>query len=98
MLGRSFYIIYVLKTASRTTAVITWSSLSFIIVFWSVYLATDGFKAPEETPPPEPITKSPEPEVKQPAELKRPPEPVAVGDLKEIWLHVPGMRKRLKIT
>jgi amino acid transporter len=89
-LGRSFYIIYVLKTASRTTAVITWSSLAFIIVFWSVYLASDGFKfSGEASPALEPIANSPKP---APA-----PGPVAKGELKEIWLHVPDMKERLNI-
>ena len=41
-MARSFYIIYVRKTATRTTAIVAWCSLVFMVSFWTWYLAAGG--------------------------------------------------------
>jgi hypothetical protein len=38
LLGRSFYILYVQKNATRATRVITWISATFMVGFWSWHL------------------------------------------------------------
>lgn len=43
MIGRSFYVIYVRKIASRATVVIAWSSLTFMIGFWTWYLTVGSW-------------------------------------------------------
>jgi hypothetical protein len=35
LLGRSFYLIYVKKRASRPVVILTWCSATFVIVFWT---------------------------------------------------------------
>jgi hypothetical protein len=47
LLGRSFYVIYVHKTSTRLTTGMAWFSLTFMIVFWTWYLVSDGLW-PEE--------------------------------------------------
>ena len=42
LIGRTFYMIYVRKTATRTTTIIAWCSLTFMICFWTWYLIADG--------------------------------------------------------
>jgi hypothetical protein len=42
MMGRSFYIIYVRKTATLATAIVAWCSLVFMIGFWTWYLISGG--------------------------------------------------------
>jgi hypothetical protein len=42
LLARSFYVIYVKKTASRLTAVMAWFSLAFMACYWSWYFFLDG--------------------------------------------------------
>jgi len=42
LMGRSFYVIYVLKISSRATVVITWLALMFMVGFWTWYLALGG--------------------------------------------------------
>jgi hypothetical protein len=41
-MARSFYMIYVLKVATRTTTIVAWCSLAFMIGFWTWYLVADG--------------------------------------------------------
>jgi hypothetical protein len=43
LLGWSFYNVYVRRVGTRLTAVIAWSALAFVIVFWTWQL-TDGFE------------------------------------------------------
>ena len=43
MIGRSFYVIYVRKVGTRATVVIAWSSLVFMIGFWTWYLTVGGW-------------------------------------------------------
>jgi hypothetical protein len=38
LLGRSHYVLYVLKRGSRSTAVVTWLSTVLVIVFWTYQL------------------------------------------------------------
>ena len=42
LMGRSFYVIYVQKVATRTTTIVAWCSLAFMIGFWSWYLLSGG--------------------------------------------------------
>jgi hypothetical protein len=35
LLGRAFYILYVRKVGTRTSAVITWLSAVFVVAFWT---------------------------------------------------------------
>ncbi len=35
LLGRSFYLIYVRKRASRPVVILTWCSALFVVVFWT---------------------------------------------------------------
>jgi hypothetical protein len=42
LMGRSFYIIYVRKTTTRLTTILTWFSLLFMIGFWTWYLWSGG--------------------------------------------------------
>jgi hypothetical protein len=35
LLGRSFYILYVLRRGTRVSAVITWMSAAFVVGFWT---------------------------------------------------------------
>ncbi|HEV3082697.1 MAG TPA: hypothetical protein VGY66_23135 [Gemmataceae bacterium] len=35
LLGRSFWMLYVQKRGSRTAKIVTWSSLAFIVCFWT---------------------------------------------------------------
>jgi len=47
LMGRSFFIIYVRKTATRATTIVAWCSLTFMIGFWTWYLVSGGLW-PEE--------------------------------------------------
>jgi hypothetical protein len=42
LLGRSFYILYVQKRGTRTTAVITWLSALFVVGYWTWRLVEGG--------------------------------------------------------
>jgi len=42
LLGRSFYVIYVKKTASRLTTVMAWFSLVFMVCYWTWYVFLGG--------------------------------------------------------
>jgi hypothetical protein len=42
LMGRSFYVIYVRKTATRTTIVATWCSLAFMAGYWTWYFLLGG--------------------------------------------------------
>jgi len=42
LLGRSFYVIYVKKTASRLTTFMAWFSLVFMICYWTWYVFWGG--------------------------------------------------------
>ena len=42
LMGRSFYVIYVKKIRSRTTVIITWCALAFMVGFWTWYLLLGG--------------------------------------------------------
>jgi hypothetical protein len=42
LLGRSFYVIYVRKIRTRATVIVAWSSLTFMVGFWSWYLLLGG--------------------------------------------------------
>jgi hypothetical protein len=42
LLGRSFFIIYVKKTAGRTTMIVAWCSLAFMVSYWSWYFFWGG--------------------------------------------------------
>jgi hypothetical protein len=35
LLGRSHYVLYVLKRGSRSTAVVTWLATVLVVVFWT---------------------------------------------------------------
>jgi hypothetical protein len=35
LLGRSFYILYVLRRGTRATTVITWLAAAFVVGFWT---------------------------------------------------------------
>jgi hypothetical protein len=35
LLGRSFYILYVLRRGTRATAVITWLATAFVVGYWT---------------------------------------------------------------
>jgi hypothetical protein len=35
LLGRSFYVLYVLKRGSKAVTVLTWLSASFVVCFWT---------------------------------------------------------------
>jgi hypothetical protein len=35
LLGRSFYILYVLRRGTLTTAVVTWLSAAFVVGYWT---------------------------------------------------------------
>jgi hypothetical protein len=41
-LGRSFYVIYVKKISTRTTTIVAWCSLAFMIGFWTWYAVSGG--------------------------------------------------------
>jgi hypothetical protein len=41
LLGRSFYVIYVRGIRTRMTTIVSWSSLAFMICFWTWYLTWD---------------------------------------------------------
>jgi len=41
-LGRSFYVIYVKKTASRATTIMAWFSLTFMVCYWTWYSLLGG--------------------------------------------------------
>ena len=43
LLGRSFYMLYVRKVRSRATVVVTWSSLAFMVGFWTWFLTSGGW-------------------------------------------------------
>jgi hypothetical protein len=45
LLARSFYVIYVRKIRSRMTVIVAWSSLTFMIGFWTWYLFLGGAEA-----------------------------------------------------
>ena len=38
LLGRSFYILYVRRRGTRTTAIITWLSAAFVVGYWTWHL------------------------------------------------------------
>jgi len=38
MLGRSFYVLYVLKRGTKVVKVMTWLSAAFIVCFWTWWL------------------------------------------------------------
>ena len=38
MLGRSFYVLYVLKRGTKVVMVMTWLSAAFIVCFWTWWL------------------------------------------------------------
>jgi hypothetical protein len=40
LLGRSFYVLYVLKRGTRAVTVVTWLSAAFVVCFWSWWLLT----------------------------------------------------------
>jgi hypothetical protein len=42
LIGRSFYVIYVRGIRTRTTIVIAWSALVFMIGFWTWQLTTSS--------------------------------------------------------
>jgi hypothetical protein len=42
LIGRSFYVLYVRKIRSRATVIVTWSSLAFMIGFWTWTLLRNG--------------------------------------------------------
>jgi hypothetical protein len=42
LMARSFYVIYIRKTATRATAIVAWFSLVFMIGFWTWYLVSGG--------------------------------------------------------
>ena len=46
--GRSFYVIYVRKISTRATVIIAWSSLVFMVGFWTWYLALGGSDVMQE--------------------------------------------------
>jgi hypothetical protein len=83
LLGRSFWMIYVRKVATRATTIVTWCSLIFIIGFWTWNLAAGGIW-------PDTMASSPV------AEHPPPQEPQARTEV--VWLQVDGMSKKLKIT
>ncbi len=43
LLARSFYVIYVRKSSTRATVVVTWLSLTFMLGFWSWYFVSGGW-------------------------------------------------------
>ena len=43
MIGRSFYVIYGRGVRTRATVVIAWSSLVFMVGFWTWYLTVGGW-------------------------------------------------------
>jgi hypothetical protein len=42
LMARSFYVIYVRGVGTRPTVVITWLALTFMLCFWTWYLALGG--------------------------------------------------------
>jgi hypothetical protein len=40
LLARSFYFVYVKRTGTRATAIITWGATIFVAVFWTVRLTS----------------------------------------------------------
>jgi hypothetical protein len=42
LIGRSFWMIYVRQVATRTTTIVAWCSLLFMIGFWMWYLVSGG--------------------------------------------------------
>jgi hypothetical protein len=42
LMARSFYVIYVRGIGTRPTIVITWLAFSFMVGFWTWYLALGG--------------------------------------------------------
>jgi hypothetical protein len=50
-MARSFFVIYVRQIRTRTTVVVTWSALTFMVGFWTWHLALGGTAA-EKAPPP----------------------------------------------
>jgi len=42
LMGRSFYLIYVRKISTRSTVIITWLALMFMVGFWTWYLLLGG--------------------------------------------------------
>jgi hypothetical protein len=38
LLGRSFYVLYVLKRGSKAVRVLTWLSACFVVCFWTGWL------------------------------------------------------------
>ena len=43
LIGRSFYVIYVKNIRTRTTVVVAWCALVFMVSFWTVYLTVGGW-------------------------------------------------------
>ena len=41
-MSRTFYMIYVRKTTTRTTTIVAWCSLVFMIGFWMWYIISGG--------------------------------------------------------
>jgi hypothetical protein len=52
--ARTFYVIYVRKVRTRSTVIIAWISLTFMVVFWTWYLALGGKARIQELFQPEP--------------------------------------------
>lgn len=46
--ARSFYMIYVRKTGTRATKIITWAAFTFMVCFWTWYLVLGGSAVMEE--------------------------------------------------
>jgi hypothetical protein len=42
LIGRSFWMIYVRKISTRTTTIVAWCSLTFMIGFWTWYFVAGG--------------------------------------------------------
>jgi hypothetical protein len=84
LIGRSFYVLYVKNIRSRSTVVVAWVSLVFMVSFWTVYLAMGGWGAAE------PATG---------AELGTSEEPLTPAPTwTDVTLHVPDMIGRQGIT
>jgi hypothetical protein len=48
LLGRSFYVIYVRKISTRSTVIIAWMALLFMVGFWTWYLFLGGSQVLQE--------------------------------------------------
>jgi hypothetical protein len=43
LLARSFYVIYVRQIRTRTTVIVAWLSLTFVVGFWTWYFVSGGW-------------------------------------------------------